>query len=667
MFLKVKKLFDMRRNRSDIRSKSGGMLVLSLMLMAVGVILITSAMSVTISARQRFYVEAQSAQARLTATSSAKSIAEAITLTQEIDDKTLEAWANSKSGFGPSSAFILYPSTAKTSEQTANQSAGAPMAPGLIPSSTVVKVYWTDENKNKIALDVTSNVDASGGVSPASERVLVTLKIKEVVPPIDAFQVPLNAGGSNTTSKMSQVYIAKNLTGQTKSSYIILRGTWNVGDGDALQTNADVVFTHPVYSSNGLIFSNESSVVFYGNKAGAMVKFDAAGNYMYGGGNGIQTPGYLLFIGETAARVLVDGTSVDGASLLKRENGTAYTPSFDNIWFPLSGRKGVYFKNTYYSGWGQQMSQNSNALYADTGSIITTNTVGSTALYNVGASPSNLSVTDGSNTWASGAIENFPINYTVSKYNSDEFIANVTRQVRSTDQAVSMTGYTSAASTSGVNLTSSVNSAQSLSGSSYYVNVSSASNLSAHWQFDLFSNDVTLYLTGSGTFTIGANGLIEFINGGTNWGRIILAPDVNIDIEKGANFHGIVSTDRNLDDIKANPSITTDYGSYKPYLYIIGIGGNKVHLNGGILEAYVGLYGNKDIEPSDSHGSFGMRINSTFFGRVEAVNFYNLQDLGGDNGQIFLPYTLGPGDPISKPKQPLVSKYEVESYQYLQP
>ncbi|NLT11473.1 MAG: hypothetical protein GXY06_03560, partial [Clostridiaceae bacterium] len=167
MFLKVKKLFDMRRNRSDIRSKSGGMLVLSLMLMAVGVILITSAMSVTISARQRFYVEAQSAQARLTATSSAKSIAEAITLTQEIDDKTLEAWANSKSGFGPSSAFILYPSTAETSEQTANQSAGAPMAPGLIPSSTVVKVYWTDENKNKIALDVTSNVDASGGVSPA--------------------------------------------------------------------------------------------------------------------------------------------------------------------------------------------------------------------------------------------------------------------------------------------------------------------------------------------------------------------------------------------------------------------------------------------------------------------------------------------------------------------
>ncbi|HHU07389.1 MAG TPA: hypothetical protein GXZ59_03490, partial [Clostridiaceae bacterium] len=518
MFLKVKKLFDMRRNRSDIRSKSGGMLVLSLMLMAVGVILITSAMSVTISARQRFYVQAQSAQARLTATSSAKSIAEAITLTQEIDDKTLEAWANSKSGFGPSSAFFLYPSTAETSEQTANQSAGAPMAPGLIPSSTVVKVYWTDENKNKIALDVTSNVDASGGVSPASERVLVTLKIKEVVPPIDAFQVPLNAGGSNTTSKMSQVYIAKNLTGQTKSSYIILRGTWNVGDGDALQTNADVVFTHPVYSSNGLIFSNESSVVFYGNKAGAMVKFDAAGDYVYGGGNGIQTPGYLLFIGETAARVLVDGTSVDGASLLKRENGTAYTPSFDNIWFPLSGSKGVYFKNTYYSGWGQQMSQNSNALYADTGSIITTNTVGSTALYNVGASPSNLSVTDGSNTWASGAIENFPINDTVSKYNSDEFIANVTRQVRSTKEAETMTGYSEAVSKSGVDLTSSVNSAQSLSGSSYYVNVSSASNLSAHWQFDLFSNDVTLYLTGSGTFTIGANGLIEFINGGTNWG-----------------------------------------------------------------------------------------------------------------------------------------------------
>ena len=151
--------------------------------MAVGVILITSAMSVTISARQRFYVQAQSAQARLTATSTAKALAEAITLTQEIDDTTLEAWANTKSGTGLSSAYVLKPSTAISSDQGATQSPGAPMAPGLIPSSTITKVYWTDSSKNKIALDVTTNVDASGGASPASERGVVTLKVKDVAPP----------------------------------------------------------------------------------------------------------------------------------------------------------------------------------------------------------------------------------------------------------------------------------------------------------------------------------------------------------------------------------------------------------------------------------------------------------------------------------------------------
>ena len=661
MFLKVKKLFDMRRNRSDIRSKSGGMLVLSLMLMAVGVILITSAMSVTISARQRFYVEAQSAQARLTATSSAKSIAEAITLTQEIDDKTLEAWANSKSGFGPSSAFILYPSTAQTSEQTANQSAGAPMAPGLIPSSTVVKVYWTDENKNKIALDVTSNVDASGGVSPASERVLVTLKIKEVVPPIDAFHSPLLAGGDKATNQISQLYVANNLTEKTDSSYIILRGKWSLGQGDALQSKADVVATGPIASANNLTFVNNTNLIFYGDSAGVT---DTAGN-------GFLAPGYALFIGLDPSK----------ASVMKYENGTRYEAAWNKDWVPISATQGMYLKNTLYKGYTNGMVSRTAGLFVHTGTTFV-----DTTHYAVNGTRVDLGATQASssfagNTWTTQSIDdsaNATLKSLVDFYTGTDFSVAANRQVRSTSEAISMTGYNEAISTSGENLTALVGTDIERSGSSYYVNVSSASALNAHWKMDLSGGDITLYLVGSGTFKISSTGLIEFVNGGSYWGRIILAPGVKLTIEKNtSNFHGIVSTDRDLSVIAANlqqlisdPSLANaDYTSYKPFLYILGVGANTVHLDmGGVLEAYVGLYGNPDKTASDVPGKFGMVHKSLYIGRVESRDFYNLQDFSGyDNGQIYLPYILGPGDPISKPKQPLVSKYEVESYQYLQP
>lgn len=655
MFQQVRRYFNTRLNRSDIRSKSGGMLVLSLLLMAVGVILITSAMSVTISARQRFYVQAQSAQARLTATSTAKALAEAITLTQEIDDTTLEAWANTKSGTGLSSAYVLEPSTAISSDQGAEQSSGAPMAPGLIPSSTITKVYWTDSSKNKIALDVTTNVDASGGASPASERVVVTLKVKDVAPPIDAFHSPLLAGGDAGTGQISQIYVANNLTGKTDSSYVVLRGEWYLGSGDALQSKADVVFTGPVGSANGITFSNDINLIFYGDKAGVSAT----------AGNGFRVPGYAMFLG-------LDPTK---ASVMKHEDGSRYVDYYDQGWVPIHGVKGMYFLNTYYKGYTQGMADYSDGLYVHTGSTFVDRThyLVSGNRVDLGATETDSSFAD--NTWVNQSIEdNVNLKSVVDFYTGAEFSVAANRVVKSTAEAVAMTGYSEAVSKSGVDLTTRVGTDQELSGPSYFVNVSSASSLSAHWTMDLAGGDITIYLVGSGEFSIGSTGLIEFTNGGSSWGKIILAPGVHLNIEKNVNtLHGIISTDREIDDIKANlaavATANTDYMNYKPFLYLLGVGGNRVHLNmGGVLEAYVGLYGNPDKVTSDTPGSFGFSHKSLYVGRVESINFYNLQDLPGyDNGQVYLPYILGPGDPIVKPKQPLVSKYEVESYQYLQP
>lgn len=380
MFQQVRRYFNTRLNRSDIRSKSGGMLVLSLLLMAVGVILITSAMSVTISARQRFYVQAQSAQARLTATSTAKALAEAITLTQEIDDTTLEAWANTKSGTGLSSAYVLKPSTAISSEQDADQSPGDPMAPGLIPSSTITKVYWTDSSKNKIALDVTTNVDASGGASPASERVVVTLKVKDVAPPIDAFHSPLLAGGDAGTGQISQIYVANNLTGKTDSSYVVLRGEWYLGSGDALHSKADVVFTGPVGSANGITFSNDINLIFYGDKAGVSAT----------DGNGFKVPGYAMFLG-------LDPTK---ASVMKHANGTSYDGPYNKDWVPISGAKGMYFLNTYYAGYTNGMANATEGLYVHSGATFIDTTIYGSAGKRVDLGATQTSSSHADNTWS---------------------------------------------------------------------------------------------------------------------------------------------------------------------------------------------------------------------------------------------------------------------------
>ena len=74
-------------------NKNGSMLIVVLMIMAVGLILITSAMMITGSTRQRYFDSSKSNQARLTVTSVAEAFYQAVYL-QEITDEQLEALAN---------------------------------------------------------------------------------------------------------------------------------------------------------------------------------------------------------------------------------------------------------------------------------------------------------------------------------------------------------------------------------------------------------------------------------------------------------------------------------------------------------------------------------------------------------------------------------------------
>ena len=73
-------------------SRRGGMLILVLMIFAVSLILISSAMTITLASRNRYYVDAERSQERLTLSCAAETVIDAL-MTQEITDDQLELMA----------------------------------------------------------------------------------------------------------------------------------------------------------------------------------------------------------------------------------------------------------------------------------------------------------------------------------------------------------------------------------------------------------------------------------------------------------------------------------------------------------------------------------------------------------------------------------------------
>ena len=657
MYQKISEWIDTRRNPSSIRSKSGGMLILVLLLMGVGLILITSAMSVTLSARERYYAEAQTSQARLTVTSTAKAFAEAITLTQEINDDEILALANSSGATGVGGAAIVKIYTADSSSQSAMPDTGSPVAPGLSDygsdAYTIIRIYWTDATKDKIALDVTTKVDAMGGSSPASERVIVTLEEKPNLPPIDAFYGMVQAGTSGSSNGFFNCQIGTPGV-DTPSNYVLLHGDWLVGSGNGIQAYSDVIFTGNVDTAAGTAYFND--VIFYGDDAGIS-------NF---GGNAMTPSGYLIFIGE----------NVSQASVIRKDDGTPYGGSYTGGYNGgFYGAKGTYFYNTRFNGITEGMFGGTGNLYVHGGANFvdaTSYELGSDRRVNLPAG-NGTSVNPG-NTWKTEAFVG-DIKAAVEKLlpkpapEPDFFSEVVARELRTKQEAVDLTGYAGVPA-GAISLNSALNTdtnpANPYKAPAYYVNAGGAA-LTAHWIFDLSNNNIILYITGSGTFNIssaGDLGLIEFIKGGRFWGYIILTPGVNVTLNNDWNtgvFNGILSTGRDSSGPLAQVTAVT---TTKPHLYIIGLGSNTFSATRmTVVEAYVGLYGNPEKgDPAGSGGNFIADNGPIIFGRIESYTYTNTS---GDPFE--LPYCPAPGDVIVEPKQPLVSKYQIESYQYVQP
>lgn len=217
----IKKLFNQKKKTA---SKQGSMLTLVMVILAMALILITSAIQITNATRARYIDRTLSSQARTTATSVAEFLVKAIQ-SQEITDKDLEDWS---SGEGTS----------------ATVNAPIPGTNGAADTKTTVKF---SQGSGYVYIDVSCTIGKLSDGHDATENVRVYLKKQPKDPKVSLFDhmmevgKTLNFGGfnvgkgapegaKNTVFSHGDIALSSQ-AGNTLESDLIVTGRLTPGNG----------------------------------------------------------------------------------------------------------------------------------------------------------------------------------------------------------------------------------------------------------------------------------------------------------------------------------------------------------------------------------------------------------------------------------------------------
>lgn len=632
------------RNIMSGTSRSGGMLILVLVIMAVGLILITSALSITLASRDRFYEDAQSSQARLTVTSAAKTVVDAILVTQEFRDELVEDWADA--------GETLWIRSGSGYAFNAGLGSGNTVAPGIGANTSGASGY-TKATFGRVSDYITIDFETGISTTATGTTEKLTVYLEEIPPVVqpDGFGQMFKLGGDGSTNTIDNAFIGQT-TGytadQVKSNYVVLSGDMNVGTG-IIGITSDVVYTDLVKSGAGNAYNG--NIIFWG---------DEAGIYTNLAGNGVRTNQHILFLGKTpgVASVFRDASGNPGTLTSSPQGG-------------IIGTKGQYYVNTTMlkNAWGQYIGPG-DPFYID-GNVVfndsTNNYDGNfDKVYKINASANvwyttnsgritynnTTDVAAGQVQYNASSIGDVVIDYTTDL----QKIANIERELPTTSEAKALAQYSSVSDITAyaTKITNLTTNAPAYTGPSYYIDASTANNLTADLIFDLTNNDITLYIINSSSarkFYVGpessSTGSIQFINGQQHWGKIVLLENGYMVVGKNnySTYKGIITV------AHSGPRTKAIVGA-KPCLYIIGFGNNTVeaqHLS--IVDAYIGLYGNG--------GKFWANNGPFIYGRIESELFES------NNSFFYLDYCPGPNDPAGgEDPPPLVTKYRIASYVY---
>lgn len=614
--------------------KKGGMLLLVLVIFGMALILISSALTISLASRDRYYVDAELSQERLTLVCAAETFVDMLE-NQEFTDEML------RNAIGED----LIITGASTSDPEAGPSAvdGKSIAPGLsgIAGTSYTKCTVSeDSGSDDIFVDFSTVIDATG-LDQNAEKLRIRLHYVPPTPPPDICPNMITTGEVGATNDFPKLNI------QTRNYFTVLHGDSTTNSSAAYYRNK-VVFTGKAYLTNGTLFYND--VIFYGPDAG--VDKGSLGNGLI-----TDSTSSFYFLGCD----LDDGSkSATIQHAILNSNGT---PSADDgSGFNFKARSAFFYNSEINIKTWTGMNDNCKYFISDSSARVNINRGwnGNNVLISANGGVTNApyetiytyaQINDGSHAAELAEYNNVKSKASDYMAGGGELFAAVSHQVPEAD---AYSSYKKA----GIPISNSdttLNGGKSYTMSGYY-----AANC---LEIDLSYGDATITMTGDTTFR---DYYIKVDNSYGNHLYIVLDPGVSFIMmdqcdkcKDTGRTCGVVSTYHQSEDwTKAefpveNPQIRGQAGT-EPACVIVGNGSNTLSAaRACTVDAYISLAG-RGADAS----TVILKDKVNFYGRVEAVY---LNQGCSDDLMVYDCPKLGSG---STGEQPLSTNYTATEYEF---
>ena len=627
-------------------NKRGGMLVLVLMIFAVSLILISSAMSITMSSRSRYYVDVERSQERLTLTCAAETVIDAIQA-QELTDEQLQSMASN-----PHTEYKITGASKTSVKAGAAAVSGANnIAPGLSTDSnnaTVLKVSAVAGSQD-IILDFSTKILVTGDDTKA-ESLRVYMKYTPPAPTPNVCENMVTCGEDGSYNDIPKLEVNGN------ESFTVFHGNVELASGSGSYIWNPTVITGMVKGGAGTVYHND--VIFYGPNAGIDV---------ISPGNGVTIAsgqGDFFFLGKQL------GENTGTQKVFRNSSGAAAVPSGFNVI-----ADGAYFYNATMTASDWTMSGNAGTKYWVSGSGSNLNRTnqwdggnviikdgGQASIVSTSTSVLYNSISDVSDSATQAAYQRLKTKAT-NYLSSSALTAAAERSIPTTSEQTAVYG----AYRTG-EVIPNVSGVQNLHGGKAY-KLQGGTYSYGRVRINLAEGDTTIYAAGNCTFK---SFCFEVSNATTHKLTFVLDYGVTFKFDQQPDFwtgmtdsttgtyypyvQGIIACDQRNGYAFNNPHSGDLRGAEgtEPAAIVIGLGKNVFEASRAqVVDAYISLAGT-----GTDASTVVLKDKVHFYGRFEAVKI----DTGNsDNLKMQNCPKLGEGSHGDAPK---TSCYSAESYEY---
>ena len=623
-------------------NKRGGMLVIVLMIFAVSLILISSAMTITLSSRSRYYVDTERSQERLTLTCAAEAVVDAIE-SQEITDDQIKAMSNN-----PDEPYEITGASKTSVKAGATATNGKNIAPGLAGATgnqTYMYVKPVGGGSQDIDLEFCTKIVVTGDDNKA-EKLHVRLKYYPPAPVPNICENMVTCGEEGSYNDIPKLEV------NGTESFTVFHGNVELASGSGSYIHNPTVFTGTVKGGAGTTYYND--IIFYGPEASVEVGSQGNGLTIESGKGGFYFLGVNYNGHEGNIRLFRDSNGAVATPGQKGMNFIGdgayfYKTTFDVSEWTLTGNAGTKY---WVVGSGSNINRlnqwdGGNEILKDGGNVTV-----------VGASTSH--VYNNLNDAPAGDRPTYQnIKTKASHYMSDDGLLNAaSRTIPTSAEQQELYG----AYATGETITQHGGLIQKDGGKAYKLEGGTYDH--GRLEIDLSKGDASLYIAGDSTFK---SFCIKVSNSSSHKLTVVLGYGVDVVFDGQPEFwntldgmayaQGIISVDNRSNQLWDSPHGTSNINAIsgeEPAAIVIGLGKNTFDAGRAqVVDAYISLAGTG----SDA-STVSLKDNVHFYGRFEAVNV----DTGNsDNLKMAHCPKLGEGN--STPK-PLTSCYKAEIYDY---